>query len=199
MKKLTKADQVYKYVSSKLRYLSETGDTGYRRGLFANLRRGVGKTPGELPELWGMIFNYIPDELLGKNKNISHSEWAVYTALTLYALHQQGNEQNMNCTKISVGEAAAKYAKKNECEERILDRLRLVATAESQYDLAYHLRGIIQLLSKDGIQLDYPKLAKEIYLMNYDNEATAVTLSWGRDFARICYPYTEEKENNNNE
>ncbi|MBQ3347368.1 MAG: type I-E CRISPR-associated protein Cse2/CasB, partial [Synergistaceae bacterium] len=128
--------------------------------MLANIRRGVGKSPGEIPELWGLIFNNMPEELLG-TRGASPAEWAVYTALTLYALHQQGNEKFMNVEDVSVGKAASMLVKNDEDEDRIRRRLGLVVTATSPSDLAYHLRGVIQLLSRDAIGLDYALLARD--------------------------------------
>lgn len=61
-----------------------------RRAALANLRRGVGRAPGELPELWGSFLADMPEEFFGRGGAPSEAEWAVYLALTLYALHQQG-------------------------------------------------------------------------------------------------------------
>lgn len=151
--------------------------------MLANMRRGVGKALGELPELWGLIFDRMPDELLG-NQRHSDAEWAVYSALTLYALHQQGSEESVQAADISVGTAAACLVKSEDDTDRILKRLNLVATAVSQNDLAYHLRGLIQLLKGESAKLDYARLAKELYLFRYPEYANEIKLSWGRDFYR---------------
>ncbi len=182
--KISKHEQVKGYVGWKINSLHDISDTGPGRGMMANLRRGVGKSPGEIPELWGLIFDKMPEELLGKSK-ASPAEWAVYTALTLYALHQQGNEKFMNVEDVSVGKAASMLVKNDdEDKERIRRRLGLVVTATSPSDLAYHLRGVIQLLSRDAIGLDYARLAKELYLMNNEERAKDIKLSWGREFYR---------------
>ena len=151
--------------------------------MLANMRRGVGKAPGELPELWGLIFDRMPEELLG-NQGHSDAEWAVYSALTLYALHQQGSEESVQAADISVGSAAACLVKSEDDTDRILKRLNLVATAVLQADLAYHLRGLIQLLKGESAKLDYARLAKELYLFRYPESANDIKLSWGRDFYR---------------
>ena len=54
------------------------------------LRRGIGKMPGDIPELWNILFDGLPEELMSKVGDPSYAEWSIYTALTLYALHQQG-------------------------------------------------------------------------------------------------------------
>ena len=60
-----------------------------RRAELAELRRGVGRQPGDLPALWGALLADMPEQLQGSN-GPSKAEWAVYKALTLFALHQQG-------------------------------------------------------------------------------------------------------------
>lgn len=57
-----------------------------RRAELAELRRGVGRQPGDLPALWGALLADMPEQLQGSN-GPSKAEWAVYTALTLFALH----------------------------------------------------------------------------------------------------------------
>lgn len=193
---MSKSDQIYKYIISKTEYIRSISDTGAGRGLMANLRHGVGKRPGEIPELWGMIFDGIPDELTGR-KEASNAEWAVYTALTLYALHQQGNDTYMNQRDMSVGRAAARLVKNEDDTKRILDRLNLVVTSVSPEDLAYHLRGVVQLLKSEKIPLDYARLAKELYLFYDQERAGNIKLSWGRDFYGERYK-SNEKENDNN-
>lgn len=196
---MSKSDLVYNYVASKIEYIRSISDTGAGRGIMANLRHGIGKKAGELPELWGMIFDGIPVELMG-HREASNAEWAVYTALTLYALHQQGNDTYINQKGISVGCAAAHLVKNEEDTERILKRLHLVVTSVSQEDLAYHMRGLIQLLKreKESIALDYARLAKELYLFYNQEKAETIKLSWGRDFYKARYN-SSEKENDNNE
>jgi len=178
---MSKSDEIYKYTVSKLKYLQDKADTGTVRGIMANLRRGVGKPVGELPEVWGIVFDKISPELLGKNQ-ASNAEWAIYTALTLYAVHQQGSDTSINQEGISLGHASARLIKTEDDTDRILKRLNLVVTAVSPEDLAYRLKEIIQLLKQENIPLDYAKLAKELYLFCHEKYAQNVKLQWGRDF-----------------
>lgn len=174
-------NQIHQYVSQKIAYLRSIANQGAGRGILANLRRGVGKSPGELPELWGVVFDRMPDELFGQ-EGPSDAEWAVYTALTLYAMHQQGNEENMHTHDVSIGTAAACLVKSEDDTDRILKRLNLIATANTPVDLAYHLRGLIQLLKGESAKLDYARLAKELYLFRYPDAANEIKIAWGRDF-----------------
>ena len=85
-----KTQDVKLYVAQQLHRLQALPDN-QRRAELAKLRRGIGHAPGELPELWE-VFCWNAGELSGPQWPL-RAEWAVYLALTLYALHQQGNDR----------------------------------------------------------------------------------------------------------
>ncbi len=125
------------------------------RGELANLRRGVGRVPGDLPALWGMLFDQLPDDMLGQYAQPSRAEWAIYAAVTLYALHQQGKDpqrESMNQQGVSLGRAAAILVwKEGEgARERIARRFHQVALSSDMEGLTYYLRGFVQLLRSGG-------------------------------------------------
>jgi CRISPR system Cascade subunit CasB len=189
------SDTVYSYTFSKIKYLESIRDTSAGKAMLANMRRGIGKQPGELPELWGIVFEDIPDELTGKS-GPSDAEQSVYISLTLYALHCQGSETSMNASDVSLGKAAAGLVHTQDDKERIEKRLNLVVSSNSLTDIAYQLRGIVYLLKNDGIALDYPRLAKELYLFAFPAYSGEVKLKWGRDFYRELSKNTKGEENN---
>ena len=76
-----------------------------RRAALANLRRGIGRAPGELPELWGSFLQEMPPEFFSRNGNPTAAEWAIYLALTLFALHQQSQEKSMCADGAGIGKA----------------------------------------------------------------------------------------------
>ena len=63
-----------------------------------------------MPELWGSFLQGMPPELQSRDGTPSRGEWAVYLTLTLFALHQQGQERSMNQPGISLGAAVRKLA-----------------------------------------------------------------------------------------
>ena len=62
------------------------------KAILANLRRGVGYGPGEVPALCGIIFDDFNEDWLSRTGEPTQEEWAVYIALTLFALHQQSKD-----------------------------------------------------------------------------------------------------------
>lgn len=181
---MSKKEQVGKYVYGQIASLIASMKYSGGKAKLAELRRGAGKVPGELPELWGVFLNGIPDELLGQNGVPSSAEWAIYLSLTLFALHQQGNGNSMNIDGISIGKAAARLMDKPDDDERerVLRRLGPVVTAKDMPELSHHLRCLIQLLRSKGIGLDYKRLAEDIYDFQFEEDRKKVQLRWGQDF-----------------
>lgn len=211
-----------KYVNDTIKQLSENLNTSGSKANLAILRRGAGKTPGEMPELWGCFLRDLPEELMGTGSEPSKSEWAIYLALVMYALHQQGNDIPMNCTPNdsndtsqqqeqgndtsseencpnSLGTAVGKLIKTEEDAERIIRRFNVMATSADITELSYHLRTIISLLNSEKITLNYSKLAKDLYRYQSSspNIRANVRLEWGRDFYRQIHIQLKDKDEEN--
>lgn len=177
------------YMRERLGELSADPNESRVRAQLANLRRGIGRKPGDMPELWGMLFAEMPEEMLSQNGQPTREEWAIYTALTLYALHQQSSkisEQNMHAAgkpENRLGRAVARLVKdeKND-RDRIAKRLNAFATADDMLTAAHHLRGLIQLLRAEEIPLDYVHLAENLYDFQNPDSRPSVRLEWGQDF-----------------
>lgn len=197
-----RAETVKGLVSDRLNRLKFNPKESAVRAELAKMRRGIGKPPGEIPELWGMMFEDMPEEMakrIAKKQGIiSCEEWAVHTALTMYALHQQGKDigtENMNKPGQSLGTAVAMLITRDEDrEEAVRRRFNTMATSADINELAWHLKGIIQLLRRDGIELDYPKLAEELYRYQFYERMTSVRLQWGRDFYSHSNKHSNDKE-----
>ena len=164
-------------------------NSGAQKAALANLRRGIGHLPGELPQLWGEFLLDLPEEMHGWDGHPSEAEWAVYTALTLFALHQQGHElpaDPMHREGSRFGSAVGGLAVDEDEMKRVLRRLNAAATANSITALAHYLRGLVQLLRTEGISLDYAALAGDIFRYQFPETTAQVRLAWGQDFYK-CY------------
>lgn len=176
---------VYTHTAKKVQRLLSISNLAHQKAELANLRRGVGHSPGELPPLWGAFLEDMPEEMYGSGSDPSRAEWAVYTALTLFALHQQGHDparEPMYLEGQTLGKAVGHLATDEEEMNRILRRLNAAATANSISSLAYHLRGLVQLLRAKSVPLDYAALASDIYRYQFPESAGQVRLAWAQDF-----------------
>jgi len=200
------ARQVQSFTAGKLKRLLASPDDSSTKAALANMRRGIGRAPGDMPGLWGVLFRDMPEEMLSSSKAPSKAEWAAYIALTLFALHQQGRDPSkepMSREKYTLGRAVRALIPTgdDDAESRIQRRFNAAATSGDMDELAYHLRGVVQLLRAEGIPLDYPALAADIFNYQFQDRAPSVRLAWGQDFYRIreekTQNETEGKDNSN--
>lgn len=195
-----KYELIRRYVSGKLAEWSAEGNETFARAQLAQLRRGIGRRPGDMPELWGILFKDMPQELMAQYGEPTYAEWATYTALTMYALHQQGRsiaDNNMHRQDVSLGKALARLIVNDDDKdgrERIAKRLNAFATAYDMTEAAYYLRGLIQFLRTNDVGLDYVQLALDLYKFQFPERAPGVRLKWGQDFYMAAVNDNTDKE-----
>ena len=194
-----KALEVRQYVKNRIQWLQDMPEHP-RKAALANLRRGIGRIPGDMPELWGMYLQDLPESMQRESGYPTREEWAVYLSLTLYAMHQQGHSlpaDSMNQEGERFGRCVRKLIQPEERPEdsSILRRFNALATAADMQECAHYLRGVIQLLRAESIPLDYPQLAWDLYELQLPDLAPRVRLRWGQDFYRISEKVEKEKNN----
>ena len=191
--------EIETFVGRKIYILQAEADLSSGKAMLANLRRGVGREPGELPQLFGILLSDMPEDFWSKSGTATKEEWVCYTALTLYALHQQGYDaksQHMHTDEgVSLGKAMYKLASSYDgdpnAEQRVVQKMRILATSADVKELSHHLRGIVQLLKANGISLNYKRLAGDLYEMQFPDGKRKVCLRWGQDF----YGGRDKKDN----
>ena len=186
----SKAEAVYQQTKKRLTSLL-SGEDAAVRGRLANLRRGAGRKPGDDPRIWAALFADLPEEMMGYGGEPSREEWAIHTALTLFAVHQQSldlKSRGMDRKGESLGDAASRLVAAgggdDDARERVARRFHQIALAPDIAALAYYLRSFIQLLRGAEIGLDYPGLARDLYRYQLPDGAASVRLQWGQDFYR---------------
>ena len=192
------AKQASAFVKRKIVWISESKNDSGISATLAKFRRGIGKPPGSMPEIWELTFDGLPEELLSKDGIPTKGEWAVYTALTLYALHQQGknpSNENMNKEGATLGRAVRALVKRenDEDEVRIKRRFDAAATSSSIEEISHHLRGLVQLLKSENIPMDYSRITEDLYWFQIPEMRDRVRLRSGQDF--YSSKYGKEKEN----
>lgn len=159
------------------------------KAALASLRRGIGKDMGDNPDLLGLI---LPEAGLSEYKGQEVKiEQALYTALTLYAFHQQGKDICVSLVekadeaisnRNSFGYAVRSLAGKTENQEGVLRRFNQVLTANDLNELAVHARGLISMMRQKDVFFDYPGFAVSLYHFQQVGEKKQVVLTWGKDF-----------------
>ncbi len=188
---------VRQYVRGRLAQWQREKNEHLVRADMAHLRRGIGKRPGDLPELWGLLFSGFPEELMSRDGEPTRAEWAVSGALTLYALHRQGMD-NAHADGRRLGLAVREIAGDSEdALKAVQRRFNAFATARSMPECMQHLRGLVQLMKSHEVSLDYAELAADLYEFQTSDGAARVRLRWGQDFYRGLLRATEGKDDDN--
>ena len=184
----SQAKEASGFVKSKIDGLAGNKNESAVRATFAKLRRGIGKAPGSLPDLWDVTLSDLPEALLSLGEEPTYGEWAVHTALTLYALHQQGKDvkkQCMNKEGDSLGTAVRRLLEHDKSnEDAVRRRFHAAAVSDSFERFSWQLRGLIQLLRDKDIPLDYPALTDDLYWFQFPDRRDGIRLKWGQDFYR---------------
>lgn len=132
---------------------------------------------------------------------LSYMEQAIFTAIQMYAIHQQSNvesvlkfgnddenESREKKYKANIGDALATL--RSDESESIDKRFNAMITATNFNKLSYHLRQMIKILkSKSDAKVDYAKLAEDLYWFMIGRKEE-VRLSWARSY----YKYRKNEE-----
>lgn len=198
--------EIVRFTYRKLAYVRAAAQTGEGKGILATLRKGTGHEPGDMPELFGILLDDMPEEFMSETIQPTKEEWACFTALTLYAMHQQGNDVKTapmdTEDAVSIGKAMADFAlslKDSNAKKRMAVKLQALASSKDMGEFSYHLRNVIKLLKTKGIRLNYAELAGDIYYYQIPEYKSGVFLKWGQDFYRKMKKENDAEEAKTNE
>ena len=158
----------------------------------AQLRRGLGREPGTVPEIWPWTMDGL--EATASGDQFSAEESAVHHALTLFAYHQQSRPTSMHDPAVGVGAAIRRLADLNRGERVVQEtpvyrRFTAMATAADLSEVVTHARGLIGQLRAVGLGLDYARFADDLRWLPFPTSAASVRRRWSRDFyARAAAP-----------
>lgn len=153
----------------------------------AALRRGVGRAPGSVPEMWP-YYRAIVDDAVAASGGVPRSLEAEHAALTLFSVHQQSQSACMHHADVGVGAALLRLRRSEKFSVDALDRrVHAAATATDAGELVAHLRGLVTQLRAISQPLDYSSLARDVYDWRFPDSRARVRRRWGLQY----YGWTE--------
>lgn len=151
----------------------------------ARLRRANPLDPGADPEVFPIVFETLPAELIGQDDSPSSGEVAVSSALHLFAIHQQGRAEGAHLDQARFGQSVRRLAMQRgdgNLDLAVLTRLQHLSHASSAATRLGQLRALVKLMRSAGIQLDYGTLAADLDALSRRPDDSSVYLAWGRQF-----------------
>lgn len=176
-------------------YKGMRNNSGAAVAALAKLRRAASSEIGDDPAAWQIAFLGFGDNTPDDYPFPTSEERAVYSALTLYSLHQQSKDECMHADGPSLGSALNRLAHAGGADgpsEPVIRRFNALVTADTADETQWHLRSLVGQLRAHGIRLDYGRLADDLAALagrgrkgEVDGAARRrVQLRWSRDFSR---------------
>lgn len=163
-----------------LQGLEESND----RGALAVLRRGLGRPPGEEPEMHKYVVRWADGE---------QSRWVentYYLIASLFAYHPV----QLNTGDVAQSNLGASFARLSEADgmspEGVERRFTSLLNVPGE-DLHLHLRHAVSLLKSKGVPVDWVRLLNDLWW--WDDEDRWVQRRWARAFWR-SWPQAGENE-----
>lgn len=202
MSDMTKQDALQRFVSTKINRLYLQKEAGVSAAIaeLAQLRRGAGKVPTGYPHLMGMVLvlenedkedkQAFPEQCRGKGDRPNDAEIAAYTALTLFALHQQSQNQPMHDAKVSFGRAVGKLV--GNTTSSMKKRFDSLLTAQTENARQHYLRSLITLLRSKSIAFNYGQFAVDYMYLQNPSTRKNVLYRWNSEFSYGLVPPRSE-------
>lgn len=161
-------------------------DESFAVSALARIRRGAGKLPEDVPDLWGLtgLDAIHQSPVIIHDADRRRAEVAAHIALTLWALHQQSHRQDRMHTPNGreLGEAVRRLMPPGDLDDPVRKRFVQAGTATSISTLAERLRDLVVLLRREAIALDYAVLADQLYRWQQPGGVSQTRGAWGRSF-----------------
>lgn len=150
------------------------------RGAIANLRRGLGKPPGSVPQMDRYVLKFVSED------SRVEQEEPYYLVAALFGFWHQGKDKvisdpppNLGSSLRSLVNSEAGSGNRDEVEKRIEKRLVALLNCHRD-DLPEHLRQIVSLLKSKDVPINWAQLLSDIKHWEWDDRT--VQKAWARAF-----------------
>ncbi|MBT9258210.1 MAG: type I-E CRISPR-associated protein Cse2/CasB [Clostridiales bacterium] len=148
-----------------VKYLLELAED---RAALAALRRGLGRPPGTVPEMFPYVIPFLPREL-GLQEEATY-----YTLAALFALHPSHTYRG------NMGDHMAQAAYKGNREA--VERRFVALLAARSEDLPERLRQTIGFLKAQEVRVNWDALFSALRYWNHSNYGARIRREWARAF-----------------
>lgn len=158
----------------------------------AALRRGIGREPGTVPEMWPFLRSDLEPAYDGTRSDrwtLPSEAVAEHHALALFGVHQQSTKVPVHRSGVSLGTAIRRlHTSERFTSEAVDRRFYALVTADEIGEVANHLHGLIRMLHSlpRSQGLDYDEVDRSLRSWQFDESRAAVRRRWGLAYhARI--------------
>ena len=185
MTRREEAGAVGKHVMAKIRPLQKALDgsgaaSGSARASLAQLRHLGRRDARAWMAAGDLVFEDWPSHTLGSPEENPRALAAVCSTLSLYAFHRRSQSAPHEG---SLGGACRALVKIDSARAKGIERrLAAVEAAPDFAGVTRSVRSLVQLLRSQDVALDYDRLARDLYLVQFPYEKDAVIRRWAQDY-----------------
>lgn len=144
--------------------------TSEQRAALATLRRGLGRKPGEAPDMFRYIATALPSEAYRWHQTLEN-----YLLIAgLFALHPKSTAEG------NMGGHLAAMRSQDEDKTKALERRLTILLQTHIDDLPYHLRSVITWLKANEVSINWRQLLSD--LNNWEQPDRYVQADWAKAF-----------------
>lgn len=176
----------------------------YRHGnpnkaVLASIRSATSITSPHAQKIWPIMIDKLDESMMSRSGQPTSAEIAIYAALRLYAIYQQGQDpfvyglsgKDESAEGLTLFGALANLRKDEQVRvalDRHVQALFGTTNVNSVINSMTHLVEILKA-SNSHQKIDYPKLAEDLYWFQQNFRlANNVRLKWGQQYYRYNKP-----------
>ncbi|QRZ61431.1 type I-E CRISPR-associated protein Cse2/CasB [Rothia sp. ZJ932] len=184
----TSEQSLSRFVTRKVNalYGSYSSGSSLSKKQLSELRKAVGQDPARFPLAWQYVISAedehaFPEDAKYRQGDLpTQRELAAFTALTLFAVHQQSEQRIMHAAGRSFGSAVGELVDKRTAS--IKKRFDSLLQARTYTAMSYHARSLVQLLKQEEIPFDYGTFSEDLAKLQSPKHRSSVITRWSRNF-----------------
>ena len=151
-------------------------------GALAMVRRGLGRPPSEVPEIYAHILPFLSPLDSVSLAQRAREEDAALVVAPLYAQWHQGKATPISAERVGLGIAFRQLM--NQSDSGSIEQRFVALLKASRNQLPNHLRHAVSLLKAKDIPLDWALLFTDLYQWDQTDRRARhpVRRRWARDF-----------------
>ncbi|MDD9380370.1 type I-E CRISPR-associated protein Cse2/CasB [Streptomyces sp. ZAF1911] len=152
----------------------------------AALRLGLTLSAGTVPQMWRHYRSKVDDSLAARGL-VPDKLVAEHMALSLFAMHQQGQARLMHARGVGLGQAARALHERFSTDG-VDGRMAAAAQARSLNAVFFAVRGLVSQLASIGQPLDYTQVLYDLQSWPYPDSRARTVRAWGMTYHAYTKP-----------
>lgn len=174
---------IYKLICTILYKIGNRVHDSKGKAILSNLRNSIGKDISQVPLIWPIFFENLPEDYMKTNK-FEIEEKIILTVMQLYSIYQQSEDNSLFSSEGIEFCEALRRIRSIDNSEALDRRFNVMITATTYDEILHHLRQMLKLLkskSKIKEKINFARLGQDLYkIVKFNDKKTMI--KWGKQY-----------------